>query len=51
MADFFDDDRHVGGIVVDSGVISFSYHVGFLVHGFVEFLGDEFGSGVEAFHD
>lgn len=50
MAYFFDDDRHVGRVVVDSGVDSFLNHVGFPVHGFVEFLDGELGSGVEAFH-
>ena len=50
MSDFFDDYRCVDGVVVDSGVDSFFNHVRFLVHGFVEFLDGELGSGVEAFH-
>lgn len=50
MAYFFDDDRHIGRVVVDSGVDSLLNHVRFLVHGFVEFLDGELGSGVEAFH-
>ena len=50
MPDFFDDDRHVVWVVVDSGVDSLFNHVRFLVHGFVEFLDGELGSGVEAFH-
>ena len=50
MPDFFDDDRHIVRVVVDSGVDSLFNHVRFLVHGFVEFLDGELGSGVEAFH-
>lgn len=50
MTDFFDDDRHVGRVVVDSGVDSFFNHVRFVIHGFVEFLDGVLGSGVEAFH-
>ena len=38
MAYFFDDDRHIGRVVIDFGVDSFLNHVRFLVHGFVEFL-------------
>ena len=50
IAESFDDDRHIGWVVVDFGVDSLFDHVGLLVHGFVEFLDGEFCSGVEAFH-
>ena len=50
MAYFLDDDRHIGRIVVDSGVDSLFNHVLGVVHRFVEFLDGELGSGVEAFH-
>ena len=51
MPYFFNDDGHVGRVVVDFCVDSFFDHVGFVVHGFVKFLDGELGSGVEALHD
>ena len=50
MAYFFDDDRHIGRVVIDFGVDSLFNHVFGVVHGFVEFLDGELCSGVEAFH-
>lgn len=50
IPDFFHDDRHVGRVVVDSGIDSLFNHVSGVIHRFVEFLDGEFGSGVEAFH-